>query len=242
LTVLEVNGLKKYFGKTKAVDGLSFSLSEGEVVGLLGPNGAGKTTTLKCIVGLLRKAEGTITIDGMDHRSDVARAKLAYIPEVPDIYEGLTVWDHLKFIALAYNLRGWEKRANDLIQRFDLMEKRNELGMHLSKGMKQKTMICCALLHDPDVLLFDEPLIGLDPKAVHELKEVFMDLKALGKSLLISTHMLDTAQNLCDRVLVMKSGKLIAEGTIDDLRKRVQAAQESTLEELFLEITSDENK
>jgi len=105
----------------------------------------------------------------------------------------LTVWDHLKFIALAYNLRGWEKRANDLIQRFDLMEKRNELGMHLSKGMKQKTMICCALLHDPDVLLFDEPLIGLDPKAVHELKEVFMDLKALGKSLLISTHMLDTA-------------------------------------------------
>jgi len=239
---LRFNGLKKYFGKTKAVDGLSFSLSEGEVVGLLGPNGAGKTTTLKCIVGLLRKAEGTITIDGMDHRSDVARAKLAYIPEVPDIYEGLTVWDHLKFIALAYNLRGWEKRANDLIQRFDLMEKRNELGMHLSKGMKQKTMICCALLHDPDVLLFDEPLIGLDPKAVHELKEVFMDLKALGKSLLISTHMLDTAQNLCDRVLVMKSGKLIAEGTIDDLRKRVQAAQESTLEELFLEITSDENK
>jgi len=190
------------------------------VVGLLGPNGAGKTTTLKCIVGLLRKAEGTITIDGMDHRSDVARAKLAYIPEVPDIYEGLTVWDHLK-IALAYNLHDWEKRANDLIHRFDLMEKRNELGMHLSKGMKQKTMICCALLHDPDVLLFDEPLIGLDPKAVHELKEVFMDL--------------DTAQNLCDRVLVMKSGKLIAEGTIDDLRKRVQAAQESTLEELFLE-------
>lgn len=242
MTFLEVNGLKKYFGKTKAVDGLSFSLSGGEVVGLLGPNGAGKTTTLKCIVGLLRKAEGTITIDGIDHRADVARAKLAYIPEVPDIYEGLTVWDHFKFIALAYSLEDWEGRANDLMERFDLVQKRNELGMHLSKGMKQKTMICCALLHDPDVLLFDEPLVGLDPKAVHELKQAFMDMKALGKSLLISTHMLDTAQSLCDRVLVMKSGKLIAEGTIDDLRKRVQAAQDSTLEELFLEITSDENK
>ena len=242
MTVLEVNGLKKYYGKTKAVDGISFSLESGQVTGLLGPNGAGKTTTLKCITGLLRKTEGTITIEGMDHRDDEARAKLCYIPEVPDIYEGLTVWDHFKFIALAYGLENWEERANDLMERFDLMEKRNELGMHLSKGMKQKTMICCGLLHDPDVLLFDEPLVGLDPKAVHELKQAFMDLKALGKSLLISTHMLDTAQKLCDRVLVMKNGKLIAEGTIDDLRKRVQAAQDSTLEELFLEITSDENK
>ncbi|WP_018963736.1 ABC transporter ATP-binding protein [Coprothermobacter platensis] len=239
---LRVENLKKYYGKTKAVDGVSFSLNDGEVVGLLGPNGAGKTTTLKCIAGLLRQTEGSITIKGMDHRDDIARSKLSYVPEVLDIYEGLTVWDHMKFIALAYELSDWETKAYSLLERFDLTEKRSELGLNLSKGMRQKVMICCGLMHDPDVLLFDEPLVGLDPRAVRELKDVFVTLKNAGKSLLISTHMLDTAQNFCDRVLVMKAGKLIAEGSVDDLRSKMRASQDSTLEDLFLEITSDEGK
>jgi ABC-type multidrug transport system ATPase subunit len=240
--VLQVQGLKKHFGKTKAVDGISFVLGEGQVVGLLGPNGAGKTTTLKCISGLLRKDEGSVTVGGLDHRDDRARYRLAYIPETPDIYEMLTVWEHMKFIALAYSLIDWEKEADELLERFDLAEKRGELGMHLSKGMKQKITICCALLHHPDVLLFDEPLIGLDPKAVRELKNAFYDLKDSGKTLLISTHMLDTAQNLCDSVLVMKQGELIAEGTIEELRQRMRASADSTLEDLFLEVTADDQK
>jgi len=240
--ILQVNGLKKSFGKNVAVDGVSFELQKGQVVGLLGPNGAGKTTTLKCIAGLLRKDEGSILIDGLDHRDDKARYKLAYIPETPDIYDMLTVWEHMKFIALAYELGDWEEEARALLERFDLLEKRDELGSGLSKGMKQKTTICCALLHHPDIMLFDEPLIGLDPKAVHELKNAFYNLKDDGKTLLISTHMLDTAQNLCDSVLVMKQGKLIANGSVEELRQQMKASENSTLEDLFLEVTADEQK
>lgn len=240
--VLQVRELKKYFGKTKAVDGISFALEEGQVIGLLGPNGAGKTTTLKCIAGLLRKDDGSVTIGGLDHRDDKARFRLAYIPEAPDIYDMLTVWEHMKFIALAYNLADWEQEAKALLERFDLIDKRTELGAHLSKGMKQKTSICCALLHHPDVLLFDEPLVGIDPRAMRQLKNAFFDLKADGKTLLISTHMLDTAQSLCDRVLVMKNGRLIAEGTVEELREQMKASADSTLEDLFLEVTADEQQ
>ena len=239
MTVLEVNGLKKYYGKTKAVDGISFSLESGQVTGLLGPNGAGKTTTLKCITGLLRKTEGTITIEGMDHRDDEARAKLCYIPEVPDIYEGLTVWDHFKFIALAYGLENWEERANDLMERFDLMEKRNELGMHLSKGMKQKLAIICAFIHDARTILFDEPLIGIDPKGARELKDMIIEAKENGCSVLISTHMLDTAERLCDRIIILRSGQKIAEGTLAELQERARLTQDATLEDMFLTLTAE---
>ena len=238
--ILEIINLKKYYRKTKAVDGVSFYMNKGEIVGLTGPNGAGKTTTIKCILGLLRKTEGEILVEGIDSKLEESKYKLAYIPESPDIYPMLTVWEHLKFIALAYYLKDWEEDAEKILNRFDLLDKKNELCKNLSKGMKQKVSICCALIHKPDVFLVDEPLVGLDPKAIRELKDAFRKLREEGKSLLVSTHMLDSAEGLCDRVLVMKKGKLIAEGSIDELREKMHASQNSSLEDLFLEVTQDE--
>lgn len=237
--VLEVTNLKKKYGKTLAVNNISFTLTEGTIVGLIGPNGAGKTTTIKCIAGLLKPTEGTICILGKDIKSSKARSNIAYIPETPEVYPMLTVWEHMKFIALAFNLEKWEAKAAELIGRFDLEEKKNELCKNLSKGMTQKVSICCNLLHDPQVLLVDEPMVGLDPKAIRELKDAFLHLKQEGKTILISTHLLDNAQNLCDSVIVMKKGSIVTTGSIEELRKTMNAGDEVTLEELFLEVTSD---
>lgn len=233
--LLSVKGLKKYYGKVKAVDGISFELYPGEVVGLIGPNGAGKSTTLKTIMGLLRKTEGEIRVCGYDHRDVQARMRVAYIPEAPDIYPTLTVWEHMKFIALAYNLDDWENTALKHLEAYDLFDKKDVLGAELSKGMKQKLMVICSLLHHPEVMLFDEPFIGLDPKAIRELKDTIRQLRDEGKAVLLSTHMLDSVQNLADRVLILKAGKLIYQGTIGEIMEK--AGPGGTLEDLFLEVT-----
>lgn len=238
--VLEVVNLSKIFKKDAAVDNISFSLRKGEIVGLTGPNGAGKTTTIKCILGLLRKTKGEILVDGFDSTLKKSKYKLAYIPETPDIYPMLTVWEHLKFMSLAYYIKDWESEAEQILEKFDLTDKKNELGKNLSKGMRQKVSICCALIHKPDVFLVDEPLIGLDPKAIRELKDAFKKLRDDGKSLLVSTHMLDSAEEFCDRIIVLKNGKLLAEGTIEELRSKVHGSENSSLEDLFLEVTQDE--
>ncbi|MBT1279720.1 ABC transporter ATP-binding protein [Thermoanaerobacter sp. CM-CNRG TB177] len=234
-SVLSIKNLKKYYGKIKAVDGITFELYPGEVVGLIGPNGAGKSTTLKTIVGLLRKTEGEIKVCGYDYKDKEARKKLSYIPEIPDIYPMLTVWEHMKFIALAYNLDNWEKEALRYLEAYDLLDKKDELGANLSKGMRQKVMVICGLLHKPEVMLFDEPFVGLDPKAIRELKDTIRELKKEGKSVLLSTHMLDSVQNLGDRVLILKAGKLIYEGTLEEVMEK--AGPNGTLEDLFLEVT-----
>ncbi|MGH2332476.1 ABC transporter ATP-binding protein [Thermoanaerobacter mathranii] len=234
-SVLGVKNLKKYYGKVKAVDGISFEIYPGEVVGLIGPNGAGKSTTLKTIMGLLRKTEGEIKVCGYDYKDKEARKKLSYIPEIPDIYPMLTVWEHMKFIALAYNLDNWEKEALRYLEAYDLLDKKDELGANLSKGMRQKVMVICGLLYKPEVMLFDEPFVGLDPKAIRELKDTIRELKKEGKSVLLSTHMLDSVQNLGDRVLILKAGKLIYEGTLEEVMEK--AGPNGTLEDLFLEVT-----
>lgn len=237
---LQVVNLKKYYRKTKAVDDISFNLGKGEIVGLIGANGAGKTTTIKCILSLLKRTAGEIYIDGLNIKNYGARQKLAYIPETPEIYPLLTVWEHLKFIALAYSLENWEENGESLLEKFNLKNKKNELGKNLSKGMKQKLSICCALLHKPEIFLVDEPFVGLDPKAIKELKDTFVYLKNLGKTILISTHMLDTAQGICNRLLIMKSGKLAAEGSMEDLKYKLNETKDITLEELFLEVVESE--
>lgn len=239
-TVLKVINLKKYYRKTKAVDDISFNLERGEIIGLIGANGAGKTTTIKCILSLLKRTSGEVYIDGLDIKNYGARQKLAYIPETPEIYPLLTVWEHLKFIALAYRLENWEEDGEGLLEKFNLKNKKNELGKNLSKGMKQKLSICCTLLHRPEIFLVDEPFIGLDPKAIKELKDNFLYLKSLGKTILISTHMLDIVQGMCDRILIMKSGKLIAEGSLEDLKFRLNEDKGATLEEVFLEVTGND--
>jgi ABC-type multidrug transport system ATPase subunit len=240
MEILRVENLQKRFKKTEAVKDVSFVLNSGEIVGLIGPNGAGKTTTIKCIMGLLNKTAGDIKVAGQDHLYDEAREKLAYIPESPDLYPMLTVWEHLKFIALAYELKDWEGKALNYLNAFDLIEKKDELCKNLSKGMKQKVSITCALLHEPQIFLVDEPMIGLDPKAIRELKNTLLSLKKEGKTILLSTHLLDTAEDLCDVVIVMKKGEVMFEGTIEELKTMMSAEENSSLEELFLEVTKDD--
>lgn len=236
-TVLNVQHLTKNFKKNTAIDDLSFTLGEGHIVALTGPNGAGKTTTLKCIIGLLNPTKGQIEIMGQDNRSDLAKVNAGYIPEIPELYPMLTIWQHLKFIALAYRLTGWESAAEGMLREFDLFEKKDELCKSLSKGMKQKVSIICALLHNSQLILVDEPMVGLDPKAIREFKNLLLRLREEGRTILLSTHMLDTAENLCDEVMVMNKGSLIFKGTLEELKEMLHAGDNTTLEELFLEVT-----
>jgi len=238
--MLTVEGLTKKFKKIPAVDDISFSLHSGNIVGLLGPNGAGKSTTIKTIAGLLRKDDGNVFIDGIVHTFIEAKKKFSYIPETPELYDMLTVKEHLQFIAYAYDVKDWEEKTEELFERYELTDKRNKLAKELSKGMKQKVSICCGLLPDPDLYLFDEPMIGLDPKAIRETKNLFKELSERGKTIFISTHLLDSIENICHRVLVMKNGKIIADGDINSLRTQLGNKEGSTLEELFLEVTKDE--
>lgn len=240
MQTLTVEALSKTFKKNTVVNNLSFSLESGRIVALTGPNGAGKTTTLKCIMGLLNPTQGEIRILGEKVKSDAAKAQIAYIPEIPELYPMLTIWEHLQFIALAYSVNNWEPHAEKLLETFDLLPKRDELCSSLSKGMKQKVSICCALLHESSVILVDEPMIGLDPKAIKEFKEMLHTLRNEGKTILLSTHMLDAAENLCDEVMVMQRGSLIFKGSLEDLKQRLHAGEDSTLEELFLEVTDNE--
>ncbi len=238
--MLEVKGLVKIYGKQMAVDHIDFSLKGGEVVGLLGPNGAGKSTTMKCIVGLLRKTQGEVTIGGYDHLSVEAKKLFSYIPETPSVYDLLTVEEHLQFIAQAYGIKDWKPIAEELMYTYDLLDKRKKLGRDLSKGMRQKVSICCALLTNPSVLLFDEPMIGLDPKAIRNTKKIFRELKENGKTILVSTHLIDSVETIADRIMIMKDGKIIGNDSLDNLRSASSSGVYTTLEDLFLELTKDE--
>jgi len=238
--MLIVNNLIKRYGKQNAVDDISFELKGGEVVGLLGPNGAGKSTTIKCIVGLLRKTSGEITIGGFDHLSVEAKRFFSYIPETPYVYDLLTVQEHLQFIAQAYGVKEWKTKANELLEMFELDDKRDKLGRDLSKGMRQKVSICCALLPDPQLLFFDEPMIGLDPKAIKNTKKIFKELKEAGKTILVSTHMIDSVESIADRIMILKDGRILGNDTIANLKQQFVQEEGTTLEDLFLELTKDE--
>ena len=239
--MLQVIELTKQFGGMTAVDRLSFTVGDGEIVGLLGPNGAGKTTTIRCVASLLQPTSGHILLNGHDVSDDPVGAKraLAFVPEVPNPYEMLTVMEHLRFVAAAYGMEEELVHAEEILTRLDLWEKRGDLGASLSKGMRQKLAYACAFIHKAQVFCFDEPLIGLDPKGMRELKAMIMERRALGNSVLISTHMLDTAERLCDRVIILKRGQLIAEGTVPELKQRLQSSDATSLEDMFLELTEE---
>lgn len=236
--MLEVRGFSKKFGRQTAVNPMNFSLHKGEVVGLLGPNGAGKSTLIKCIVGLLRPTSGEILINGHIRGSRVARQMSAYVPEVPQLYGMLSVWQHLQFIAGAYEVRQWEEKAKALLKMFEIWDKKDEFVKTLSKGMRQKLSLCCGVISNAQLLFLDEPMVGLDPKAIKNLKDLIQHLKDEGKTLFISTHLLDPIETVCDRVIVLKMGKIIAEGTLDDLRLQL-GEEHASLEEVFLEVTAD---
>lgn len=239
--MLETQGLTKQYKNFRALDELSLVIQPGEIVGLLGPNGAGKTTALRCIAGILRPTSGRVLINGFDVVSDQAKAKagLAFVPEVPSLYELLTVDEHLKFVAMCFNrLDLYTTRGEELLAKYDLIEKRNELVATLSKGMRQKLSVACAMVHDANVILFDEPMIGIDPAGAHELKLQIAAERDAGRSILISTHLLDTAERLCDRVIILARGKKIAEGTLSQLQQ-VSQLEGRSLEDVFLKLTEE---
>ncbi|MGI5893136.1 MAG: ABC transporter ATP-binding protein [Candidatus Merdivicinus sp.] len=227
--MIQINNVTKKYGKTTACDQISFSVGDGKISVLLGPNGAGKSTIIKCIAGLLR-FQGEITISGYPNKSIEAKRKLGYVPEMPAVYDLLTVEEHLEFIARAYSLPdNWQEYADSLLTRFELADKRKKLGKELSKGMQQKVSICCALLPRPDAIIFDEPMVGLDPHAIKELKNIFQELRDAGCSVLISTHMLDSVEDFWDTAHIMMNGKFAAVKQAGD--------ENLPLEDLFFEIT-----
>ena len=232
--LINVSHLTKKYGRFKANDNLSFTVSDNEIAVLAGPNGAGKSTAIKCIAGLLRFS-GEIEICGYNNKTADAKRILGYIPEIPAPFELLTVWEHMEFIARAYRLENWQERAEELIKRMELDDKRNKFGKELSKGMQQKISICCALLIKPKAVLFDEPFVGLDPHAIKELKAMLSEMKQQGTSGIISTHMLESVEEFWDKVFIMMNGKIEAERD----RKMVEQSGEN-LEELFFGITEKE--
>lgn len=227
--MLELRNVNKNYGSTLAVKEVSFTVPDGMIGVLLGPNGAGKSTIIKSIAGLL-KFTGQIRIQGMDSRDREARKVFAYVPEIPAMYQALTVAEHMEFIRRAYRLDISEQEIQAILERFELWDKREKLGDELSKGMMQKVSICCALLIHPQVMLLDEPMVGLDPKAIKELKEVILELKARGTTVLISTHMLEMVKELWDMVFVMEKGSLIAS------YNRCES-EGKNLDELFFQVT-----
>jgi ABC-2 type transport system ATP-binding protein len=231
--MLNITNLTKRYENALGAENLSFSVQTGEIAVLLGPNGAGKSTTIKCIAGLL-KFQGQIRIDGLDNKTVEAKRLFGYVPETPALYDLLNVWEHMEFIARAYGLKDWQGKADEILRRFDLDDKKDKLGKELSKGMQQKVSICCALLINPKMVLFDEPMIGLDPKAIKELKAVFSELKAAGAAVLISTHIIDSIEEIWDRVLIMNKSRIVLSHT----RAELEAAGEQ-LESVFFRVTED---
>ena len=232
--MLEVSHVTKKYHKVVANSDITFQIPDGQIGILLGPNGAGKSTIIKSIMGFL-KYEGQITVDGMNNKSIEAKAIMGYVPELPSLYPNLTVDEHMEFIARAYKLKNYEDYKNELLDRFELTDKKKKFGDELSKGMQQKLSICCGLLPRPKMILFDEPMIGLDPHAIKELKEMMKELRADGCSLLVSTHMIESIDMLWDQTLIMKSGKILAQVQ----REELEAAGQS-LEELFFALTENE--
>ncbi len=227
--MLEIQELSKSYGKHLAVDQVSFFIPDGKVGILLGPNGAGKSTIIKCIAGLLRYT-GRIGIQGMGAKKLEAKKIFAYVPEMPAMFEALTVREHIEYVRKAYDSSITDDKIEALLKRFDLEDKQDKLGDELSKGMMQKVSICCALAICPKVILLDEPMIGLDPKAIKELKEIVLELKESGVTVLISTHMLDMVKELWDVMFVMEKSHIIGSYRKDEVG-------EKDLDDLFFEMT-----
>ena len=229
--MLEVKNVTKRYGKNVACNDVSFTLEPGTLTVLLGPNGAGKSTIIKSIIGFL-KFDGTITVNGINNKTSEARKLLGYIPEMPSLYPSLTVIEHMEFIARAYKMTDYKDRVNMLLERFELDDKRKKFGDELSKGMQQKLNLCLGLLPDPDIILLDEPLLGLDPHAIKELKNYIEEMRRAGKTLFISTHIIDSVDMLWDRTIIMQGGQIRANVT----RGEIEGSGKS-LEDLFFEVT-----
>lgn len=230
--MLKIENVSKSFTGVKANRNISLEAGKGEVALLLGLNGAGKSTLIKCICGLY-KFDGKITVGDYDCRSNEAKKLIGYVPETPALYDYLTVGEHLDFIERAYKCRN-DALRKELLERFELSDKINKLGKELSKGMQQKLSVCCALIHEPELIIFDEPMVGLDPYAIKTLKNIFLELKQQGKTVIISTHILDSVESYWDKAYILSDGELRAAMTSQD--------SEQSLEELFFSVTGVESR
>jgi ABC-2 type transport system ATP-binding protein len=237
--LIELKGLTKKFGTLTAVDGVDLTVEPGEIFGFLGPNGAGKTTTVKIMTGLLKPTSGTARIGGFDVSSQTLEAKriMGLVPDEPFVYPKLTGAEYLRFIGELYGvpLETQRKRIPELLEMFELAGFGGELVEGYSHGMRQKLVIAGILLHEPKVLILDEPMVGLDPKSAKMAKEILLTLSRRGTTIFMCTHILEIAEKLCRRVGIMIKGRLIAVGTVDELRAK--AGSDSGLEDLFLSLT-----
>ena len=237
--MIRLENLTKLYGSFRAVDAISLHVPRGALYGFLGPNGAGKTTTLRMIAGILRPTAGRVLIGDADLAVDpiAAKRRLGFIPDRPFVYDKLTGAEFLRFVAGLYGQDGQlvERRIDELLEIFELSTWKNELVESYSHGMRQKLIISSALIHRPDVIVVDEPLVGLDPRAARLLKDLFRGFTGRGGTVLMSTHTLEIAEALCDRIAIIQGGKIVAHGTMHELRR--QHAADVGLEDLFLRLT-----
>jgi ABC-2 type transport system ATP-binding protein len=236
--MIQVVDYHKLYRQTVAVAGISFEVQPGQILGLLGPNGAGKTTTMRAIAGIIPPTSGRLIVAGHDVVADPVAAKreLAYVPDDPKLFEALTVWEHLLFMAAAYRVASWQPIAEQLLEQFELTEKRDTPAQELSRGMRQKVAIACAYLHHPKAILFDEPLTGLDPRGIRTMKQSVRDRCAAGAAVVVSSHLLALVEDLCTHLLILHRGKQLFWGTAPEAHASF-AAGEQSLEEVFFTAT-----
>ncbi len=240
--LISVSKFSKLYKDTAAVSDLDFAVGPGEVLGLVGPNGAGKTTTLRALSGIIPATSGRLRVAGFDIAAEPVAAKqaLAYIPDNANLFEALTVWEHLLFISSAYRVDHLEENGNRLLARFDMLEQRDKLAADLSRGMRQKVAICCALLHNPQVVLFDEPLTGLDPRGIRTLKEALRDCAEQGAAIIISSHMLHLVEDICSHLLILHEGRSLFLGRLEEARQQFAGVEGgASLEEVFFRATEN---
>jgi ABC-2 type transport system ATP-binding protein len=238
--LIQVYDFCKNYREVVAVSGLSFEVQPGEILGLVGPNGAGKTTTLRATTGIIPPTHGRLLVAGHDVVLDPVSAKraLAYVPDDPKLFDSLTVWEHLEFVASAYRVADFESKGARLLELFELTEKRNSLTQELSRGMKQKVAICCAYLHDPHAILFDEPLTGLDPRGIRTLKASVIERARAGAAVVISSHLLALVEDLCTHLLILHRGQRLFFGKIAEARAAfADVSGDASLEEVFFRAT-----
>ena len=237
--MIEVTSLTKLYDQFVAVNDLSLTVRPGEVLGLVGPNGAGKTTTLRCLAGIIPPTQGTIRVAGHDMTTNAVRAKreLAFLSDEPRLFEYLTVQQHLEFVARIYQVADAPRIGRELLAELELTEKANSLPGELSRGMKQKLVIACGLLHAPKVIFFDEPLTGLDPLGIRRMKESIVKRGHEGAAIIISSHLLHLVEEICSHLLILKGGRKVIDGTLHEIRRKFEQGDGARLEDVFIRAT-----
>lgn len=239
MNAVEVEEFRKVYDTTVAADGISFTLPVGTIGALVGPNGAGKTTTIRALCGIIRPTSGQLRVAGCDVLQEPLKVKqqVAYVPDDPPLFESLTVWEHLKFVAAAYQVDDFEARGNVLLGQLNLEAKKHALAGELSRGMRQKVAIACAYLHAPAVLFFDEPLTGLDPAAIRLLKRTMVEKAEQGATVLVSSHLLALVEDICRHLIILRLGKCLFSGSFE-LAKETYGSN-SSLEDVFFKVTEE---